>query len=81
VNREEAYLIATHPKGASNLGNPKKEKLQMGRPVSESEQRKIAAQMIASDLERLRRQAEANGLVLLAYLLELAQAEAIEMEN
>ncbi len=49
--------------------------------LSELERRKIAAEMIAVELERLMRQAEANGLSMLAYLLEMAAAEAREQKN
>jgi hypothetical protein len=55
--------------------------LEKWRGGHEAEHKKIAAEMIALDLARLRRQAEANGLVLLAYLLEMAQAEADEMKR
>jgi ABC-type transporter Mla MlaB component len=50
-------------------------------PESKDEAAKIAAETIAMDLERLKRQADANGLALLAYLIELAQAEAHEMKR
>jgi hypothetical protein len=49
--------------------------------VEEEERRKVAAEMIAFDLERLRRAADANGLTLLAYLLDMAIVEASSEAN
>lgn len=49
--------------------------------MEETERKKVAAEAIVVDLERLRRQADANGLALLAYLLEIALAEARQQED
>ena len=46
--------------------------------MPDADERSIALQMIATDLARLIRQADAHGLTLLAYLLEMAAAEARE---
>ena len=47
--------------------------------MEDDERRKVAAEMIAADLARLRGQAEANGLDLLAYLIDMALVEAKEI--
>jgi hypothetical protein len=47
--------------------------------VEDAERRKIAAEVIAFELGRLKAQADANGLKLLTYLIEVAEAEAQEM--
>ncbi len=44
--------------------------------MPEPDKRVIALEVIASDLERLIRQADAHGLPLVAYMLEMAAAEA-----
>jgi hypothetical protein len=49
--------------------------------MEESERKKIAVDTIAADLERLKNQADANELSLLAYLIEMALAEARETSN
>ena len=49
--------------------------------MEDFERKKIAAEMIAADLERLKRQADANALPLLAYLIEIALAEARQPER
>jgi hypothetical protein len=46
--------------------------------MEEEERQGVAAEMIAFELERLKRQASANGLDLLADLIELAIVEARE---
>jgi hypothetical protein len=62
VGSEAGMLVA-----CSDLG---------GAAVEEAERRKIAAQTIALELGRLRAQADANGLDLLAYLIDMALVEA-----
>ena len=49
--------------------------------MEDVERKKVAAEMIAADLERLKRQADANALPLLAYLIEMALAEAREPKS
>ena len=49
--------------------------------MEDLERKKIAAEMIAADLERLKRQADTNALPMLAYLIEIALAEARQPES
>jgi hypothetical protein len=49
--------------------------------LKSEEQRALAAQFIAMHLERLKRQADAGGLSMLASLIEFAHAEAVESQN
>ena len=49
--------------------------------MEDVERKKVAAEMIAADLERLKKQADANALPLLAYLIEMALAEARELKS
>lgn len=44
--------------------------------MPEPDKRVIALEVITTDLERLIRQADAHGLSLVAYMLEMAAAEA-----
>ena len=47
--------------------------------MEESERQKIAAEAIAFELARLRMKADANGLSLLAHLIDMALAEARQL--